>query len=101
MPLGIAGRQHESNFTLAGMISSYSIWEACQLGAPRWLIERMVTDRLDTTLGALLARDAGRIQKSRKGKTRSEPGLLRWRVHSSAGDSRCEVGALAQDVTQT
>jgi len=81
---------------ISGMISSYSIWEACQLGAPRWLIERMVTDRLDTTLGALLARDAGRIQKSR-----SEPGLLRWRVHSSAGDGRCEVGALPQDVTQT
>jgi hypothetical protein len=39
---------------LAGLISTYLIWEARRLGAPRWLIARMVANTfLDTTLGAV------------------------------------------------
>ena len=38
---------------ISGLISSYLIWEARQLGAPKWLIARMVTNTLlDTVLGA-------------------------------------------------
>ena len=39
---------------LGGLISTYLIWEARRLGAPRWLIARMVANAfLDTTLGAV------------------------------------------------
>ena len=39
---------------IAGLVSTYLIWEARQLGAPRWLIARMLTNAfLDTTLGAI------------------------------------------------
>lgn len=40
--------------TLSGLISTYMIWEARQLGAPRWLIARMLANTLlDTTIGAV------------------------------------------------
>ena len=39
---------------VSGLISSYLIWEARQLGAPRWLIARMMGNMLlDTTIGAV------------------------------------------------
>src|SRR5262245_28196715 len=39
---------------ISGLISSYLIWEARQLGAPRWLVARMVVNTLiDTTIGAI------------------------------------------------
>jgi hypothetical protein len=39
---------------VAGLISTYLIWEARRLGAPRWLIARMVANTfLDTTIGAV------------------------------------------------
>ena len=39
---------------VSGVISSYMIWEARQLGAPKWLIARMMANTLlDTTVGAI------------------------------------------------
>ena len=39
---------------VSGVISSYMIWEARQLGAPKWLIARMMANPLlDTTVGAI------------------------------------------------
>ena len=39
---------------ISGLVSSYLIWEARQLGAPRWLIARMMANTLpDTTFGAI------------------------------------------------
>jgi len=39
---------------ISGLVSSYLIWEARRLGAPRWLIARMVANTLlDTTIGAI------------------------------------------------
>ena len=39
---------------ISGLVSSYLIWEARQLGAPQWLIARMVANTLlDTTIGAI------------------------------------------------
>ena len=39
---------------ISGVVSSYLIWEARQLGAPRWLIARMMANTLlDTTFGAI------------------------------------------------
>lgn len=39
---------------ISGLISSYLIWEARQLGAPKWLIGRMMANTLlDTTIGAI------------------------------------------------
>lgn len=39
---------------IAGVVSSYLIWEARQLGAPRWLIARMMANTLiDTAVGAI------------------------------------------------
>jgi hypothetical protein len=39
---------------VAGLISTYLIWEARRLGAPRWLIARMLANTfLDTTIGAV------------------------------------------------
>jgi hypothetical protein len=39
---------------VSGLISSYLIWEARRIGAPRWLVARMMANTLlDTTLGAI------------------------------------------------
>ena len=39
---------------ISGLVSSYLVWEARQLGAPRWLIARMMANTLlDTTIGAI------------------------------------------------
>lgn len=39
---------------VSGVISSYLIWEAKRLGAPRWLIARMVANTaIDTVFGAV------------------------------------------------
>jgi hypothetical protein len=39
---------------ISGLISSYLIWEAHQLGAPKWLIARMMANTLlDTIVGAV------------------------------------------------
>jgi hypothetical protein len=39
---------------ISRLVSSYLIWEARQLGAPRWLIARMMGNTsLDTTIGAI------------------------------------------------
>ncbi len=39
---------------LCGLISSYLVWEARQLGAPRWLIARMMANiAVDTLVGAV------------------------------------------------
>jgi hypothetical protein len=39
---------------ISGVISSYLIWEARRLGAPKWLIARMMANTLlDTVVGAV------------------------------------------------
>jgi Domain of unknown function (DUF4112) len=39
---------------ISGVVSSYLIWEARQIGAPKWLIARMTANTLlDTTVGAI------------------------------------------------
>jgi hypothetical protein len=39
---------------IAALVSSYLIWEARRLGAPKWLIARMMGNMLlDTTIGAI------------------------------------------------
>ena len=39
---------------ISGLVSSYLIWEARQLGAPLWLIAGMMANTLlDTTIGAI------------------------------------------------
>jgi Domain of unknown function (DUF4112) len=39
---------------IGGLISSYLIWEARRLGAPKWLIARMLANvLLDTAVGAI------------------------------------------------
>jgi hypothetical protein len=39
---------------ISGLVSSYLIWEARRLGAPKWLIARMMANTfIDTTLGAI------------------------------------------------
>jgi hypothetical protein len=39
---------------VSGLISSYLIWEARQLGAPKWLIVRMMANTLlDTVVGSV------------------------------------------------
>ena len=39
---------------ISGLISSYLIWEARRIGAPKWLIARMTANTLfDTTIGAI------------------------------------------------
>jgi hypothetical protein len=51
---GIIGLVPVIGDAVAGLISSYLIWEARQLGAPRWLIATMMANTLiDTTLGAI------------------------------------------------
>jgi hypothetical protein len=51
---GIIGLVPVAGDLISGVISSYIIWEAKQLGASRWVIGRMMTNTLiDTTLGAI------------------------------------------------
>jgi hypothetical protein len=57
---GIIGLLPVAGDLVAGLISTYLIWEARQLGASRWVISRMVANTLiDTTIGAIpIAGDA-------------------------------------------
>ncbi len=51
---GIIGLIPVAGDLIAGLVSSYMIWEARQLGAPRWLIARMMANTLlDTAFGAI------------------------------------------------
>ena len=51
---GIIGLVPVAGDVIAGFVSTYLMWEARQLGAPRWLIARMLANAfLDTTLGAI------------------------------------------------
>jgi hypothetical protein len=51
---GIVGLLPVAGDMIAGLVSTYLIWEARQLGAPRWLIARMLANTLlDTTIGAI------------------------------------------------
>jgi hypothetical protein len=51
---GIVGLIPVAGDMLAGLMSTYLIWEAKQLGAPRWLIARMLANAfLDTAIGAV------------------------------------------------
>jgi uncharacterized protein DUF4112 len=51
---GIIGLIPVAGDLLAGLVSSYLIWEAKQLGAPRWLIARMLANTLlDTAVGSV------------------------------------------------
>jgi len=51
---GIIGLIPVAGDVISGLVSSYLIWEARQIGAPKWLIARMVANTfLDTTIGAI------------------------------------------------
>jgi len=51
---GIMGLVPVAGDMIAGLVSTYLVWEAKQLGAPSWLIARMLANVfLDTTLGAI------------------------------------------------
>ncbi len=51
---GIIGLVPVAGDVIAGLVSSYLIWEARRLGAPRWLIARMMANALlDTAVGAI------------------------------------------------
>ena len=51
---GIIGLVPVAGDLVSGIISSYLIWEARQLGASRWVIGRMMANTLlDTTIGAI------------------------------------------------
>ena len=51
---GIVGLIPVAGDMLAGLVSTYLIWEARQLGAPGWLIGRMLANAfLDTAIGAV------------------------------------------------
>jgi hypothetical protein len=51
---GIIGLIPVAGDVIAGLVSTYLIWEARQLGAPSWLIARMLANAfLDTTIGAI------------------------------------------------
>lgn len=51
---GLIGLLPVAGDLISGLVSSYMIWEAKQLGAPKWLIGRMMANTfLDTTLGAI------------------------------------------------
>ena len=51
---GLIGFVPVAGDVIAGLVSTYLIWEARQLGAPTWLIARMVANALlDTTIGAI------------------------------------------------
>ena len=50
----IIGLMPVAGDVISGLVSSYLIWEARRLGAPRWLIARMMANTfLDTTIGAI------------------------------------------------
>ena len=50
----IVGLVQVAGDMIAGLVSTYLIWEARQLGAPRWLVARMLANTLlDTTIGAI------------------------------------------------
>ena len=54
---GMIGLMPVAGDLVAGLISSYLIWEARQLGASRWVIGRMMANTLiDTTIGAMPVR---------------------------------------------
>src|SRR5205085_7902200 len=51
---GIIGLIPVAGDMIAGLVSTYLIWEARQLGAPSWLIARTLANAfLDTTIGAI------------------------------------------------
>ena len=51
---GIIGLVPVAGDMIAGLVSAYLIWEARQLGAPSWLIARMLANAfLDTMIGAI------------------------------------------------
>jgi hypothetical protein len=51
---GLIGLVPIAGDLISGLISSYLIWEARQLGASRWVIGRMMANTLvDTTIGAV------------------------------------------------
>jgi hypothetical protein len=51
---GFIGLVPVAGDVVSGLISSYLIWEAKQLGAPKWLIARMIGNMaMDTTIGAI------------------------------------------------
>jgi hypothetical protein len=51
---GIIGLVPVAGDVVTTLISSYLIWEARQLGAPRWLIGRMLANMaIDSTIGAI------------------------------------------------
>ena len=51
---GIIGLVPVAGDMIAGLVSTYLVWEARQLGAPTWLIARMLANvLLDTTVGAI------------------------------------------------
>ena len=51
---GLIGLIPVAGDIICGLISSYLIWEARQLGAPKWLIARMMANTLlDTMVGAV------------------------------------------------
>jgi hypothetical protein len=51
---GFIGLVPVAGDVVSGLISSYLIWEAKQLGAPKWLIARMIGNMaIDTTIGAI------------------------------------------------
>lgn len=51
---GLIGIVPVAGDMVSGLISAYLIWEARRLGAPRWLIARMMANTLlDVTVGAV------------------------------------------------
>jgi hypothetical protein len=51
---GIIGLIPVAGDMIAGLVSTYLIWEAQQLGAPGWLIGRMLVNAfLDTAIGSV------------------------------------------------
>jgi hypothetical protein len=51
---GIIGLIPVAGDMIAGLVSTYLIWEAKQLGAPRWLLARMLANAfLDTAIGSV------------------------------------------------
>lgn len=51
---GIIGLIPVAGDVIAGLVSTYLVWEARQLGAPSWLIARMMANVLiDTTIGSI------------------------------------------------
>jgi hypothetical protein len=51
---GIIGLIPVAGDMIAGLVSTYLIWEAKRLGAPRWLIARMLANAfLDTAIGSV------------------------------------------------